>query len=365
MSLPGPAKKAISIQAALPEIMRIGEHQFAEHIRRFKNVLYLCHRNADPDAIGSSFALARAFRGSIGAVDDLSRTGASLAQVIGADLLIDPPFEEYDLVVLVDTSVAMQVGQRRPACYGLVDHHLDAGLLDQALFYIQRPAGSTAEIVWNILKASGIKPGREAALGLLAGMISDTGRFKRASPEAFAAASELLAAGGFDYQEALESLSVPSSLSQRIAVLKAASRCKVERQGDWLVAWTSVNSFEGSASMALLELGADVALVAGRHGSKVRISGRSGREAARRGLNLAEVLGSTAREFAGEGGATDPLPLWRRLERQPLSWLPAAGRWQPACSRSRCLRGGQPLPGLCSLRPESGGIEEENLPPPI
>ncbi|HPM26117.1 MAG TPA: hypothetical protein PLD96_02140, partial [Methanothrix sp.] len=46
LSLPGPAKKAISIPAALPEIMRIGEHQFAEHIRRFKNVLYLCHRNA-------------------------------------------------------------------------------------------------------------------------------------------------------------------------------------------------------------------------------------------------------------------------------------------------------------------------------
>ena len=282
--------------------MRIGEGQFAEHIRRFNHVLYLCHRNADPDAIGSSFALARAFGGSMGAVDDLSRTGASLAHVLGAHLLIDPQLEDYDLVVLVDTSVAMQVGQRLPACYGLVDHHLDAGLLDQALFFIQRPARSTAEIVWNILKASGIKPGREAALGLLAGMISDTGRFKRASPETFAAASELLAEGGFDYEEALEALAVPVSLSQRMAVLKAASRCQVEHQGRWLIAWTSVNSFEGSASMALVELGSDVALVAGRHGSRVRISGRSGREANRSGLNLAEILGRTAKEFGGEGG---------------------------------------------------------------
>ncbi|HUM81593.1 MAG TPA: DHH family phosphoesterase, partial [Methanothrix sp.] len=99
-----------------------------------------------------------------------------------------------------------------------------------------------------------------------------------------------------------EALAVPTSLSQRIAVLKAASRCNVERQGDWLIAWTSVNSFEGSASMALVELGADVALVAGRHGGKARISGRSGREAARRGLNLAEILSRTAREFGGEGG---------------------------------------------------------------
>ncbi len=54
--------------------------------------------------------------------------------------------------------------------------------------------------------------------------------------------------------------------------------------------------------MALVELGADVALVAGRHGSRVRISGRSGREANRSGLNLAEILGRTAKEFGGEGG---------------------------------------------------------------
>ena len=282
--------------------MRIGENQFAEHISRFSRVLYLCHRNADPDAIGSSFALAQAFGGCLGAVDDLSRTGASLAKTIEACPIMNPDLEDYDLVVLVDTSVANQAGDRLPACYALVDHHLDAGLLDQALFYIQRPARSTSEIVWKILKDSGKRPGHKAALGLLAGIISDTGRFKRASPEAFAAASELLAAGGFDYEEALEALSLPPDLSQRIAVLKAASRSRFERQGDWLVAWTTVNSFEGSACMALKEMGADVALVAGMHGGKVRISGRSSREAARRGLNLAEVLSRTAKEFGGQGG---------------------------------------------------------------
>lgn len=307
--------------------MRIGENQFAEHISRFSRVLYLCHRNADPDAIGSSFALAQAFSGSIGVVDDLSRTGASLARAIGAHLLIDPPLQDYDLVVLVDTSVAMQVGERLPACYALVDHHLDTGLLEQALFYIQRPARSTAEIVWSILKESSIKPGREAALGLLAGMISDTGRFKRASPEAFAAASDILAVGGFDYEDALETLSVPASPSQRIAVLKAASRCKFERQGEWLIAWTAVNSFEGSASMALVDLGADVALVAGKHGKgeRVRISGRSSREAARRGLNLAEVLSRTAREFGGEGGG-----------HRSAAAMEAAG--EPAAILDACLK---------------------------
>jgi bifunctional oligoribonuclease and PAP phosphatase NrnA len=242
--------------------------------------------------------------------------------------------EDYDLVVLVDTSVAMQVGDRLPTCYALVDHHLDAGLLDHALFYIQRPAGSTAEIVWKILNESGRKPGREASLGLLAGMISDSGRFKRARSQTFAAASELLAEGGFDYEEALEALSVPTGISQRIAVLKAASRAKIERQGDWLVASTSVNSFEGSAAMALVDIGADVAFVAGRHGGadRVRISGRSSRRAASAGLSLAEVFGEVGREFGGEGGghrsaaaleaAGDPSAILDSCRRRALARLP-------------------------------------------
>ena len=135
-------------------------------------------------------------------------------------------------------------------------------------------------------------------------MISDTGRFKRATPQAFRAAGEILEAGGFDYEEAIEALFVPASISQRIAVLKAASRAEILRQGDWLFASTSVNSFEGSAAMALVDFGADVAFVAGRHGDRVRISARCSREAARRGLNLAEILERWAKHTAAMGAAT-------------------------------------------------------------
>ena len=284
--------------------MRISEHQFGDHIGRYNRVLYLCHRNADPDAIGSSFALRSAFGGTIGAVDDLSRTGAHLAKIISACVLINPNVEDYDLVVIVDTSVGTQLGDRLPASYALVDHHLDEGLLEGAVFYIQRPAKSTAEIVWTILKENGKKVDRKAALGLLAGMIADTGRFKRATPDSFLAAAEILEAGGFPYEEAQEALFVPANISQRIAVLKAASRAKVVRQGNWLVASTAVNSFEGSAAMALVDLGADVAFVAGRHGKRdaVRISARCSREAARRGLNLAELLGEVGKAYGGDGG---------------------------------------------------------------
>ena len=70
--------------------MRICESEFHAFIRSYGKVLYLCHRNADPDAIGSAFALAQAFGGTLGAVDDLSRTGEALANAIGAKVKIDP-----------------------------------------------------------------------------------------------------------------------------------------------------------------------------------------------------------------------------------------------------------------------------------
>ena len=284
--------------------MRISEPEFGAHIGRYINVLYLCHRNADPDAIGSAFALSRAFGGTVAAVDDLSRTGEATARVIGAGVLINPIADAYDLTVVVDTSVRLQLGEIRLGKYALVDHHLDEGMLDGAEFYIQKPAKSTAEIVWTILKENGKANmlSREMALGLLVGMISDTGRFKRATTESFRVAAELLDAGGFDYEEALQALSVPRDLSQKIAVLKAASRSKIERQGDWLVASTEINSFEGSAAMSLVDLGADVAFAAGRHGDRVRISARSSRAAVRTGLNLNELLGEVGKAHEGDGG---------------------------------------------------------------
>jgi nanoRNase/pAp phosphatase (c-di-AMP/oligoRNAs hydrolase) len=244
----------------------------------------------------------QAFGGTLGAVDDLSRTGEALANAIGAKVNIDPVAEDYDLIVVIDTSVRLQLGKIDLTNYGVIDHHLDEGLLEDALFYIQKPTKSSAEIVWTILKESQAKATREMALGLMVGMISDTGRFKRATSKAFQAASELLDDGGFDYEEALQILSVPADISRKIAVLKAASRAKIDRQKDWLIATTKINSFEGSAAMALVNLGADVAFAAGKHSDLSRISARAGREATSKGLNLAQILSEVAQAHNGDGG---------------------------------------------------------------
>lgn len=283
--------------------MEIQEEDFRDLIRGHKRVLYLCHRNADPDAVGSAFALREAFGGDIGAVEGVSRTAASLLSAMGADMKIDPSPDVYDLVVVVDTAVGLQISGFDLKDYAVVDHHRDRDLIEAALFYIQRPADSTAEIVWEILEESEILPTREAALGLVVGIITDTGRFKHSSASSFRTVAEILERTELEYADALEVLSrVPTERSRRIAALRAASRAEIEWTDDWVVVSSEVGAFEGSSAMTLVEIGADVALVGGVHGDVSRVSGRARRDAVMAGLDLAAIMGDVARGRGGDGG---------------------------------------------------------------
>lgn len=283
--------------------MQIRDDEFKDLIGGYKRVLYLCHKNADPDAIGSAFALQEAFGGDLAAVEGVNRTAAGLLRAVGADLLIDPSVEGYDLVVVVDTAVRLQIGDLNLKDYAVVDHHQDRDLIESALFSIQRSADSTAEIVWEILTKSGILPSREAALGLVVGIITDTGRFKHAHASSFRTVAEILERSTIEYAEALDVLSkVPTDISRRIAALRAASRAEIEWTDNWVVVSSEVGAFEGSSAMTLVGIGADVALVGGVHGDVCRISGRAKRDAVLAGLDLAAILGAVGRAHQGDGG---------------------------------------------------------------
>ena len=283
--------------------MQIRDDEFRNLISGYKRVLYLCHRNADPDAIGSGFALREAFGGDLAAVEGVSKTAAALMKAIGTDVLIDPSYEGYDLVVVVDTAVGLQIGDLDLKDYAVVDHHQDRDLIEAARFYIQRPADSTAEIVWEILKKSETLPSQKAALALVVGIITDTGRFKHAHATSFRTVAEILERSEIEYADALEVLSrIPTETSRRIAALRAASRAEIEWTNDWVVVSSEVGAFEGSSAMTLVEIGADVALVGGMHGDRCRISGRAKRNAVLAGLDLSAIMGEVGRSHQGDGG---------------------------------------------------------------
>jgi len=283
--------------------MQIREADFSSLIRKYKNVLYLCHRNADPDALGSGFALQQAFGGDLGVVDGMDRIASSLVIATGAHPIVDPS-PDYELIVVVDTSVNLQIGNFKLGKYALIDHHQDEGLLEGAEFYIQKPVDSTAEIVWRILKHSHIKKiSRKVALGLLVGIITDTGRFKHAHTSSFQTVADILDKCDLEYADALDVLStVPADISRRIAALKAANRADIDWIGDWIVVTSDVSAFEGSSAMTLVNIGADVAFVCGKHDDVCRVSGRARRNAILAGLDMAKILREVGRAYGGDGG---------------------------------------------------------------
>ncbi len=283
--------------------MQVEELEFYNRLLDYQNILYLCHRNADPDAVSSAFALSEAIGGTIGLVDSCNRVASLLIDKLKIKVVEKPNPSDYDITLVVDTSTISQLNDIKLGKYCVIDHHATTALIENADFYLHRHATSTAEMVFGILKIMGAPIMRRTALGLLTGIITDTGHFKHATSETFRTVSEIVAASGVEYAEVLEMMATtPQDISMRIAMLKCATRATIERVDDWLVVDSHVNSFGGSASSMFLNIGADIALIGTSRDDNVRVSGRAKREAVGAGVNLGKIMEDISVNYEGTGG---------------------------------------------------------------
>ena len=282
--------------------MELDESEFYNQLLDYNNILYLCHRNADPDALGSAFALKEAIGGTIGVIDGCDRVASQIARQLNIEFVTNPA-EDYDIVVVVDTSTPAQLNEFQLKSYAVIDHHATTSLNQNAVFYLHRNKSSTAEIVLGVLKVMGAPIMRRTAFALLAGIITDTGNFRHASSDSFKAVAELLELSGIEYSEVMDILSsVPQDVSMRIAFLKAAQRTNIERVDDWIIVSSQVSSFGGAAASSLISIGADVAFVASKKDDVVKVSARARREAQNAGVNLAILMEDISVKFKGTGG---------------------------------------------------------------
>ncbi|MDP2845103.1 MAG: DHH family phosphoesterase, partial [Candidatus Methanoperedens sp.] len=282
--------------------MELDESEFYNQLLDYNNILYLCHRNADPDALGSAFALKEAIGGTIGVIDGCDRVASQIARQLNIEFVTNPA-EDYDIVVVVDTSTPAQLNDFQLKSYAVIDHHATTSLNQNAVFYLHRNKSSTAEIVLGVLKIMGAPIMRRTAFALLAGIITDTGNFRHASSDSFKAVAELLELSGIEYSEVMDILSsVPQDVSMRIAFLKAAQRTNIERVDDWIIVSSQVSSFGGAAASSLISIGADVAFVASKKDDVVKVSARARREAQNAGVNLATLMEDISVKFKGTGG---------------------------------------------------------------
>lgn len=266
----------------------------------------LVHGNADMDALGSAYAIARCFPGcAIFAPDGIDRVSRMVAERMGAAVR-EGPGTGFDMRVVVDTSSPEQLGQGFPGADVVIDHHHPTGRWDGVpLFLCDEHRTSCCEIVKDVIEAAGVAIPRDAALMLLGGMLTDSCHLQIADPALLRDFAELMDLHGIAMDEVDGLVQTDVSISERIATLKAVGRVRFERVGGLIVATSCAGSFEASACRALLSAGADVAFVGSQRDERYRISCRATMDAVRRGIRLDEIVCRVGAETGSDGGGHD------------------------------------------------------------
>jgi bifunctional oligoribonuclease and PAP phosphatase NrnA len=177
----------------------------AEVVSAAATVAVVCHVYPDADTIGAGLGLAlvldrcgKAVQVSFAAPAELPE---SLRSLPGGRLLVQPDAmrRDVDLVVTVDIPSINRLGDLRGMADGgqqllVIDHHASNQLFGTANF-VEPSADSTTMLVADLLDAWGQSIDTDVAHCLYAGLTTDTGSFRWASPRAHRLAARLVELG--------------------------------------------------------------------------------------------------------------------------------------------------------------------------
>ena len=188
---------------------------------------------------------------------------------------------EFDLLVAVDIGRTELLGEtwaekltKSRASKILIDHHppQQATPYDQML--VDTTSSSAAELVYLLSKQLGVPLNEKVAQALLTAILFDSQFLSLAGVRTLRVVLDLVD-GGANLENARASLRSPPDYGEVIAKLKAARRSKVYRCKGWVIATSTVGSFQANVARSLTQLGADVALVVGKVDSEVKGSLRA------------------------------------------------------------------------------------------
>jgi phosphoesterase RecJ-like protein len=184
---------------------RVDAHGAADLLEASDTISVVCHVYPDADTIGAGLALAlvldqvgKKVQVSFAAPADLPE---SLQSLPGGHLLVEPDEMrvDADLVITVDIPSVNRLGALR-ALAGprqqvlVIDHHASNQLFGSAN-YVDPAADSTTMLVADLLDAWDKPIDVDVAHCLYAGLTTDTGSFRWASPRAHRLAARLVEIG--------------------------------------------------------------------------------------------------------------------------------------------------------------------------
>jgi nanoRNase/pAp phosphatase (c-di-AMP/oligoRNAs hydrolase) len=218
--------------------------------------------------------------------------------------------EKLGGIIIVDSAGPSQTGLELPEGVPLciIDHHATSDWdFSSDDFECRLEMRSTTQIIYEYLNQFSPKSLTDNVRKLLlAGLITDTGRFRHADGQALATAASLMDGAGFEYQSFIEYVEERiTSPSERGAMIKAMARANNIEAGPWNLVHTNSSTLEGRVSGALVGLGAEVAMVSRYRDGKTRITVRASRLSTREGVHLGEMMQTLARVHGGEGGGHD------------------------------------------------------------
>lgn len=296
-----------------------------EEIKKAKRILVNCHKNPDPDSIGSALALRRVLI-SLGKEVEIICPSSVLYESInyledyqeikkGVDFS-SFDFNNFDLFMALDSSSWWMIANSEkfvPPDIKIInlDHH-DTNEKFGQINLIDTKTGSIGELLFSIFEDWGVTIDREIADQLMISIVGDTGAFRYpdASQKTFTIAGKLMSLGA-DKDKAIQVLYRSESYQMMKFYGEVLSRFKLDEDGNFF--WSAVpyeifNSLgkpvsakEASASMfAQIVEGTDFGFVAvEQEKDRLNISFRS-----RSGLDVSKIandLGGGGHRYASGG----------------------------------------------------------------
>ena len=279
----------------------------------------LTGQNGDMDTIGSAIALSAIHPALLACGIHLGRVAKRMVEDLNA------PFrkissqgtefpEKLGGVIVVDAASPDQVGISLPDVPKLIiDHHATNGwILQKGDVLVKWDVSATTEMVASYLFDHAPEALSDSVRKmLLAGMITDTGRFRHARTSSFAVTTKLLENSNIDYAEFCEEIEKEdTNPSERGSLLRGLGRAKHHEAGQWSLVTTYAGTLEGRLASMLLTTGCDVTLVSRHRDGVTRLTARATRKSTLRGVQLGAIMETLAELHGGNGGGHDGAAGW-------------------------------------------------------
>jgi nanoRNase/pAp phosphatase (c-di-AMP/oligoRNAs hydrolase) len=300
---------------------------------KFRSVIIFTHRQADPDALCSAYAISQLLTKTDEKQHRISSDQGTFHKIIapqGASLLGSSvckalfilfdekissiEIEEANLIIAVDVGdkellepYLLQIANSN-ATKILIDHHSSVledkeaseGIDPFDYRFVDSKATSTCEII-TLGFPKKLLDVRLSKI-LLVGLLYDSQHLAIATDKTLEAALKLVRKGA-KIDEAKDLLRSRPARSEMIARLKSSQRLKYREIGKFLLAETQVSSFQASVSRMLIDIGADVGIAFGEHEDETRVSIRTTQRFFREtGVDLGILLSKLSKETGMTGG---------------------------------------------------------------